>query len=393
MPTRNSLPSHPRVLMALGYYDLQLHRGIIRYAREAEWVLDTSMAHYSLVPDHWRGDGIITILLPERADLLAYIKRQRVPVVALYADVPRIRVPRVVLDDVAIGRLAAEHLLERGFVHLAFFKFSGTCAVQGRELGFRQAVEKAGRDYRLIDWHAATQTGRGVNWFDWLKRQLLKLPLPVGIMVQSDHRATHLISACEAAGLGVPHQVAIVGVDNDEQACELAAVPISSVDCDRERMAYEGARLLDDLMHNRPAPSQPITIAPTRVVVRRSSDIFAVADPCVARALAFIREHYREPIGIDDVVKASRASRCGLYRLFSRELKRSIGEEIDRQRVEQAKHLLVSSTQKLYRVAHGCGFSGAEHLTRVFQRVTGMSPSQYRHKQCPAPPRDEPCAP
>jgi LacI family transcriptional regulator len=375
--------------MALGYYDLQLHRGIVRYAREAEWVLDTSMAHYSLIPEHWRGDGIITILLPERADLLAYIKRQRVPVVALYADVPQMRIPRVVLDDAEIGRLAAEHLLERGFAHLAFFKFSDTCAVEGRERGFRQAVERAGRDYWLIDWYAASQAKRGANWFDWLKRQLASLPLPIGIMVQSDHRATHLISACEAAGLGVPDQVAIVGVDNDEQACELAAVPISSVDCNRERMAYEGARLLDRLMHNSPAPSEPITIAPNRVVVRRSSDIFAVGDPTVARALAFIREHYREPIGIDDVVKASRASRCGLYRAFARELKRSIGEEIDRQRVEQAKYLLASSTQKLYRVAHGCGFSGAEHLTRVFQRVTGMSPSHYRNEQRHKPSREE----
>lgn len=367
--------------MALGYYDLQLHRGITRYAREAGWVLDTSMAHYSLIPDHWRGDGIMTILIPERADLTEYVRRQRVPVVALYGDLPELKVPRVVLDDVRIGGLAAEHLLERGFSQFGFLKFSNTLAVQNRERGFRQAVEQSRRDYWLIDWHAASAANRGLNWFDWLRRQLAKLPLPIGIMVQSDHRATHLISACEAVGLAIPDQVAIIGVDNDEQACELAVVPISSVDCNREMMAYEGARLLDRLMRKEHPPRDATVIAPKGVVVRRSSDIFAVADPAVARALAFIRDHYREPIGVDDVVRAGRTSRCGLYRAFSRELKRSIGDEIDRQRVEEAKRLLADPSQKLGRIARICGFSGAEQFTRVFQRAVGICPSRFRDKQ------------
>jgi LacI family transcriptional regulator len=372
--------------MALGYYDLQLHRGITRYAREAGWVLDTSMAHYSLIPHHWHGDGIITILIPERPDLIAYVKKQQVPVVALYADVPEMQVPRVVLNDVRIGRLAAEHLLERGFSHLAFVKFSNTQAVRDRESEFRKTVEAARRDYRLIDWHAAGQEHRGLNWFDWLKQQLAKLPLPIGIMVQSDHRATHLISACEAIGLAVPEQAAIVGVDNDEQACELAVVPISSIDCNREMMAYEGARLLDAIMQKHRPPRQPMTIEPKGIVVRRSSDIFAVADAAVARALAFIREHYREPIGVNDVVKAGRVSRCGLYRAFVRELNRSIREEIDRQRIEHAKQRLADPSQKLYRIARYCGFSGAEHFCRVFRRSVGMSPSQYRKEQSPPSP-------
>jgi LacI family transcriptional regulator len=367
--------------MALGYYDPQLHRGITRYAREAGWILDTSMAHYGTIPEHWRGDGIVAILIPERADISRYVKQQRVPTVALYADVPEMNVPRVVLDDVKIGRMAAEHFLERGFTNVAFFKFSNAQAVQDRERGFRLAVEELHRDYCLIDWHRAYQAHPGLNWFAWLKRQLAKLPLPIGIMVQSDHRATYLISACEAVGLAVPDQVAIVGVDNDEQSCELAVVPISSVDCDREAMAYEGARLLDNLMHKR-RPIQPtITIPPKGVVVRRSSDIFAVKDPAVARAMAFIRERYLEPIGVDDVIRASRASRCGLYRAFERELGRSVGDEIDRQRVEHAKRLLAQSSEKLYRIARSSGFSGAEHFTRVFQRTAGMTPSQYRREK------------
>jgi LacI family transcriptional regulator len=367
-----------RVLMALGYYDPQLHRGITRYAREAGWVLDTSMAHYGVLPDHWRGDGVITILLSERDDITRFISRQKVPVVALYADAPHVQIPRVVLDDVQIGRLAAEHLLERGFTDLGFYRFTDLRAVQDREAGFRHAVQQAGRNFHLLDWHGTAQRDRRLNWFDWLQRELAKLPLPIALMAQSDHRATYLLSACEAAGLAVPEQVALIGVDNDEQACEFASVPLSSVDCNRETMAYEGARLLDRLLNRGRPPKRPITIPPRSVVVRHSSDIYAVADLATARALQFIREHFREPIGVEDVIRASRTSRCGLYRAFHKHVGRAVGEEIDRQRVEHAKKLLRETHQKLHAIARLSGFSGAEHFTRTFRRVTGEPPSAYR---------------
>lgn len=369
-----------RVLMALGYYDPQLHRGITRFAREAGWVLDSSMAHYGVIPHHWRGDGIITILLPERADITRYVRRQAVPVVALYADVAEVRAPRVVLDDVQIGRLAATHLLERGFTDLGFYKFTDFQAVRGREAGFRRTVERAGGRYHLLDWHAASRQQPSGNWFDWLKQQLPNLPLPIGLMAQSDHRATYLLSACEAVGLAVPDQVAVIGVDNDEHACELAPVPISSVDCNRERLAYEGARLLDRLMHGRRPPRRSLTVAPRGVVVRRSSDILAVDHQAVARALRFIREHYHEPLGVDDVIRASGISRCGLYRAFQQSVGRSPGAEIDRQRVEHAQRLLAETRDKLYRIARLSGFSGAEHFTRVFRRVRGITPSAFRQQ-------------
>jgi LacI family transcriptional regulator len=143
-------------------------------------------------------------------------------------------------------------------------------------------------------------------------------------------------------------------------------------------MAYEGARLLDRLMSRGRPPKRPITVPPRAVVVRHSSDIYAVADLATARALQFIREHFREPIGVEDVIRASHTSRCGLYRAFHKHVGRSVGEEIDRQRVEHAKVLLRETRQKLYAIARLSGFSGAEHFTRTFRRATGEPPSAYR---------------
>lgn len=382
--------SRRRVLMALGYYDHQLHRGIVRYAREAGWILDTSMGHYGVIPEHWQGDGIVTLLLPGRTDLIEYVRRQKVPVVSLTNDIPELPIPRVELDNVRIGQLGAEHLLARGFEDLAFFKFSNISDVQGRERGFREAVLAAGRRYTLLDWHHAAQEqpSHKRSWLEWLKRRLQELPLPVAIMAQSDNRASHLISACEAVGLAVPEQVAIVGVDNDEHACELAPVPISSVDSNRERLAYEGAALLARLMEKKQPPRGPRKIPPTDVIVRKSSDILAVPHKAVARALSFIWQHYCEPISVADVVRASRVSRCGLYRAFERHVGRSIGEELSRKRVEYAQRLLADSKEKLHRVAGLSGFSGGEHFSRAFHRLVGIPPSAYRtqvRKRSPSP--------
>ena len=378
--TLSPAASRPRVLMALGYYDHQLHRGVVRYAREAGWSLDTSMAHYGVLPEYWQGDGVLTLLLPHREDVLHFARRQEVPVVGLSLDVEEIRVPRVCLDNERIGYLAAEHLLERGFENLGFYKFSNICDVRGREEGFRKAVEEAGAQYFSLDWHADSHEHSQRGWFEWLKERLRELPVPVGIMAQSDNRAAQLITACEAAGLVIPDEIAVIGVDNDEYACEFASVPISSVDSARETLAYEGAALLGRLMQGEKPPASPLEIKPRGVVVRKSSDILAVPHKAVARALSFIWERFRDRIGVDDVVGQSYMSRCGLYRAFEKHVGRSIGEELARKRVEYAKRLLAESDEKLHRVARLSGFTGGEHFSRAFTRIVGQTPSEFRRK-------------
>ena len=366
--------------MALGYYDQQLHRGIVRYAREAHWILDTSMAHYGVIPDHWQGDGIVTLLLPNRLDIVEYVEQQEVPVVSLTADVAQLQVARVRLDNHNIGRMAAQHFLDRGFESLAFYKFSNMRDVVEREEGFRKTVNEAGRSYALLDWTAALQKEPQQNWFEWLKQRLQEFALPVGMMAQSENRAALLINACEAIGISIPEQVAIIGVDNDEYACEFASVPISSVDSNRELLAYEGASLLGKLMKGGRAPQRPTMVAPKGIVVRKSSDILAIEHKDVAQALSFIWENFQADINVDDVIHNSQMSRCGLYRAFEKHVGRTIGEEIINKRIDYAKTRMLDSDAKLYQVATESGFSNGEHFSRAFTRVVGKTPSQFRRQ-------------
>lgn len=374
-------PRRKRVLLMLGYYEHRMHLGVARYARQANWILDTTMAHYGRTPDCRACDGVLALVLPDRTEPARTLRRLSVPIVDLVADVPEIATARVLLDNEAIGRLGAEHLLERGFRNLAFCKCTDYTDVRAREAGFEGVVGAAGLAHHRLDWHAAARRARRLELIAWLARQLQALPKPLGVVAQSDHRAVRIINACEAAGLAVPEQVAVVGADNDEYTCEFAPVPITSIDSNREEYAYRGAQLLDRLMRGQAPPGEPLRVAPRGLVVRRSSDILAVEHPDVARALSFIWRHFADRISVADVVAATATSRCSLYRAFERHLGRTLREEIERKRVESARRLLAASNEKVSQIARRCGFASGEQFCRAFARATGTTPRDYRRSK------------
>ena len=384
MPDIDNKPPMPsqrkRVLLAPAYYEHRLHLGAARYAREANWVFDTRMGHYGTLPDDWEGDGILALPLPSRPELTRYLCKAKVPIVALTADAEKLPAARVLMNNHRIGQLAAGHLLERGFRHLAYFKCNDYADVRDREAGFAEAVEAAGQTYHRLDWHAMVRKQPGHSLSVWLVRQLRKLPKPLGVMGQSDRRAYSVINACEAARLAIPDEVAVVGVENDPCTCEFAPVPITSVDANREELAYRGAQLLDRLMRGQHAPQSPIIIPPLGVFVRRSSDICSIEDPDVAKALSFIWRHYAERIGVADVVAATSMSRCTLYRAFKQYIGRTICQELERKRIEQAQRLLLTTSDKVHRVARQCGFASLEQFCRTFARVTGATPTAFRRR-------------
>jgi LacI family transcriptional regulator len=379
-PSSKYETARKRVLLALAYYEHRMHRGVADYARAANWILDASMAHYQAPPPFWRGEGVLALMLPDRPDLTRYLHRLDVPIVALTTDVKGVATARVVLDNFQIGRIAAEHLIERGFQHLAFYKCTHYQDARQRLAGFAAAVNAAGLDYTLLDGYEAAQQNPRGNPALWLQRKLLKLPKPLGVVAQSDHRAYFLLCVCEKAGIRVPEALAVVGIDNDEYTCEFAPVPITSVDSNREKLAYEAAALLDRLIDGQPPPAEPVRIPPAGLVVRRSSDILAIEHPEVAKAIGFIWKHFHLPIGVSDVVAATATSRCSLYRAFEQSIGRTIREEIERKRLERAKRLLLNSTDKVSSIARQCGYASGEQFCRAFARCLGVTPSVYRQQ-------------
>ncbi len=327
----------------------------------------------------WRGDGIISRW--SSPAFAAALRKARVAAVDLTHRGDLFGIPRIASDDRAIGRLAAEHLLERGFRSLAFCGYSGMRWSRRRQEGFLEAVvgtDGAGRVYE-------TPWG-GPDAEPWERQQkaigrwLRRLPRPVGVMACNDDRGLHVLDACRRAGLAVPEEVAVIGVDDDPLLCELCDPPLSSVVPNPERIGYEAAELLDRLMAGEPAGFRERTIPPLGVVTRLSTDVLAVDDARVVAAVRFIREHACHGITVRDVLGHTPLSRTALERHFRRYLGRSPQAEIRAVQLKRVKQLLAETDLKMDQIAELAGFEHPEYLSVVFKRELGLTPGQFRRE-------------
>jgi len=381
--------NQPVILLALGSYQHETHRGVARFAREQGWHLVAEMAYGGVIPRGWEGDGILTALT-ERQELTAFVMETGVPVVDLNmvrADIP---LPRVVGNHEAIGRLAAMHFIERGFEHFAWYAVNENRTALDRRTGFLKTLNDEGLDLsqcRNLIWsqdRSADSLLADRDWTerrDWLIRALSSGPKPLAVFAYNDYQASHIINACLHAGISIPEEVAVVGVDNDELACDCLPVPLSSVKHNLESRGYQGAALLAERLKNPKAPiPEPIRIDPSGVVTRKSSDILALPDKQVSTALRYIWDHFHRSLNIGEIVGATDVSRRTLEKAFNKHLGRSILDEIQRVRLQRVKELLANTDFSMRQIAGQSGFTSPQYLHQVFRQHEGLTPGEYREQ-------------
>jgi LacI family transcriptional regulator len=358
-------------------------RGIRRYAQvRPDWIftpIDPDARGLRILRD-LRPAGIIAHVYTR--ELAATLRALRKPLVNVCGVLPDLPVPRVGLDDAAIGAAAAEHLLDRGLRSFAFVGHTNHGYSIAREAAFTRRIAAAGYTVRSHLEPGARFAPRGRLWSldkslrDWVGA----LPRPVGIFACNDVWGAQISETCRQAGLTVPEEVAIVGVDNDDLLCDLARPSLSSVAVPAEPVGFQAARLLDRIMAGKKPPSEPILLPPTGVVVRHSSDVLAIADADVAEAVRTIRMLAHKPLTIEDVLAAVPVSRRSLERRFRKSLNRGIWEEIRRVHMDRARHLLATTDLPISEVAATSGFSECKHLSVVFRQEAGMTPTTYRRR-------------
>ena len=371
--------SRPRILMALEWYDAKIHEGIAHYAKEANWILNASMARTNTMPEHWEGDGVITLLNEENSRYQPYIEALNLPTVGIGYALQK-HDPVLLGDHEKTGALGAEHFLERNFQNYAFVFFDNSLLEKERCAGFEKALKKSGKPYHLEKWkspiHTKTRSYRDLR--DWLVKQLAEASKPLAIMAQNDDSAILVLYACIDAGIAVPEEVAVLGADNNPLICDFAPVPLSSVDCDLHTLGYSVAKALDDLMRNGNVPAEPIRTPPKGVVLRRSTDIPAVENLIVAKAIRYIWDHFEEPITVETIIKQTGLSRSRIYHEFDRAIGSSIAKEITRCRINKAKKLLETTELSITEIAPACGFGSVISFCRAFNREVGLPATGYR---------------
>ena len=396
-----SMSDNRKVLLVVdttNTYQRKIIRGVATYAqRSGNWDLHVMQDPLENLPylkqdpleglrhlDVLQANGVLAVF--NSRTIASAVGPLTVPVVGIEVGAVEggasLGIPNFATDNEAIGHLAAEDLIGRGFKRLAFCGIPHTRFTawsNERWLAFRQCAQEAG-----VPCSAFAEGGRQTRKRGQTYKQLLawleSLEKPVGLMACYDVRARHVLVACRALGLLVPEEVAVIGVDNDEMICELCDPPLSSIEQGARSLGHQAAALLDKLISGKKASRLEHRVKPEGIVTRRSSDMLAIEDTDVADAIRFIRRHACDGMQIQDIVDNVQVSRSTLEAHFKAVIGRTIHAEVQRVQIERVKQLVATTDLPLKQVAAKAGFKYVQHMTTVFRQHTGQTPAEYRKR-------------
>lgn len=328
---------------------------------------------------NWDGDGIITRSVDLKNCRRA--KARGLAVVSLRHLVDRPEFPTLFPDQELIARRMADHFLERGFRH---FAYAGVEGEKGWELLRRETFVKIlkARGVQTLEVKPFLAAA-DASWDEaeeriaaWVKT----LPTPVAIAVNHDTQGIQILDACRRIGARVPEDVAVASVDNDPVLCELATPPLSSLNQNVQRLGYEAAAMLDRMMHGEKVAAKNTFFEPGHMVVRQSSDVVALQDARLSRAVRHIREKACSGIDVAAVAKVAGLSRRSLEKKFTSVFGRTPLEEIQEVRLRRVRQLLLETDLRLPEIAEMAGFQYQEYMVRFFKQRTGLAPGQFRRQ-------------
>lgn len=332
-----------------------------------------------------RFDGVIS--RAENSQMLAALDSLGVPIVDLRGAVAPVHGLIIDTDHRACAEYAFEHFWERGLRNMAFCGYEGVDWSDRRNEAFMAYCTERGVTPSVF--HSAVPNAeRGTLWNEahgeihdpGLASWLGSLPKPVAVFAANDIRGRQVLAVCAAMSISVPEQVAVLGVDNDEVVCDLAHPPLSSIDPDTSAIGYVGAKTLDRLMRNEREATATARrlVRPTGVVTRLSTDIAAIDDYIVGKAVGVVRQLSGNVSSVDELASMVGVSRATLERRFRTTLHRSPRQEIDRVRLERARSLVSQTTYSLQRIAQMVGYSNASRLIDAYRRRFGVTPGTDR---------------
>ena len=324
--------------------------------------------------------GLISEWLPQKADDLLGLTL-KIPHVMVGTHNRFAGVLSVDVDDLAVGREAADALSQVGFKSLACLG-NGTPYSDLRIQGFEDSVRKSD-----LPFFAHTESGfeemRYSESFhdpsEEMKSWLMELPKPCGIFAVHDPLGRFLSGACSQLGIRVPDDVAIIGANNDPLVCGLTYPMLSSVSIPWDNFGQFVGSSMQKMIDGGSGWKRTLhLIQPSGVIFRHSANHLAVRDKTLRRALSFMTERIKEPITVSILCDQLRIARRSLERKFKESFNCTPWEMLCQMRVNEAKRLLMETGHPISRISELCGFNDPERMAVVFKRLTGKPPSRFR---------------
>jgi LacI family transcriptional regulator len=337
----------------------------------------------------WNPDGLLCFAedvflrklvqaLPEPRPMVSLSVLERLPGVALVLGSLEHQV-----------RVAVDHLRQQGLRGLAFLTLEELATTPARIEIFNRLARPRNPALaslvEVVDLAVVAEPDRPVTPVPprlaaWLRR----LPKPVGIVCMHTGGGGYLIRVCEALGLKVPEEVAVVGEDDTDLA--LASTPtLTTVVPAGETIGFEGMRVLNRMMLGQPAPKDPVRIQAMGLHVRESTGLRRAEICDVAAAMEYISEHACQGLTVAQLVQETQhVSRSSFQKHFQAAIGQTPHAAIRRRQFEEARRLLATTELSMSLIAEQCGFGSSNEFARAFRAAHGQSPSAYRQQTKPA---------
>lgn len=369
-------------------YSKNLLRGISRYSREhGPWVFCQMPTFYRETigikgilkwAKEWGANGIFGQFYNEQG--IEKFIQAGIPVIAQDFKERFTQIPNITGAYFDTGKLGAEYFLKKGFKNFAFYGFRDIVWSRERSEGFESVLKKKGHSVQYFE-HKKSRSSE--LWYykpSSLSQWLKALPKPVALMACDDNQGQHITEACKHAGIRIPEEVAVLGVDNDEMICNLSDPPLSSISLDAEKGGYEAAMLMDELIRNKDGTFKDIIVESTQVITRRSTDIYATNEPYISSALKFIHQNIDNNLKVGHVLKQIPLSRRTLEKRFQEITGFPVYKYIYNLRIEKFSQRLLETDKTVFEIALETGFSDSKNISRQFKQIKGCTPNEYRRK-------------
>ena len=367
-------------------YSRSLLRGIVRYAKsKGNWTFLRMPLSYKMMHGDeeiircarkWKVNAIVAQI--NNVDVVK-LRSLNIPIIVQnYGD--RIAgVCNLTGDYVGTGEMAADYFMSLGYSSFAFYGVKETIWSRERYAGFRNRLSAAG-------YHIQSFFEQIPNYDSWsldndkMVAWLRQLPPKTALFACDDYYALIVSDACRSHDIRIPEDIAILGVDNDEMICNISTPPLSSIIIDAEDGGYKAGTMLENMIEGQISYPANIIVPPVHVITRGSTSSYAMKDKYIMQVVEYIANNYNSEISVPDLLELIPMSRRQFEIKFKENTGMSVYRYILNYRVDKLAEKLLSSDRKIEDLAVDCGFFDSKNVSRTFQKIKGMTPSEFRAK-------------
>ena len=380
-----------KILLLLDFaeeYHKNLLQGIIRYSREfGPWVFFRMPIYYRETigidgilkwAKDWGAKGLIG-QLHNNSEIWKFTN-EGISVIAQDFQERFKDVPNITGAYHETGRLGAEYFLRKGFKNFAFYGFKNIVWSRERAEGFEEKIKEAGYSVHYFEHRKSRSMDLWYYKPSLLSKWLKSLPKPIALMTCDDNQGLHITEASRHAGIRIPEDVAVLGVDNDENICFLSDPPLSSISSDVEKGGYEAAKVMQQMITAGKTNSDNIIVKPTHIITRASTDIYSTNDELIVKTLKYIHLNIDKNIKVGQVLKEVPLCRRSLEKRFIITTGYPVYKYIHQLRIEKFMKKLLETDMTITEIAHELGFEDTKNISRQFKQMKGLTPLEYRKK-------------